>query len=535
MKVLIADDEVKVCRLIEFFVDWESLGMEIVAIVNNGADALEEIKRQKPDIAITDIRMPGYSGLEMIERAKVLSPGIEFIIISGYRHFDYAQQAIRFGVKDYLLKPINQEELVRTLIRMRDEYLHRTEQLSNEEKLRIFERDDIERVRTELFNELIFDIKRPKEELTLQYLNENLHFHFQEGLFQLVIIKVDGLHGNVGQNKEYIKKKIIHLIMSNLKKLCFDLEYLFEDDRCFLVLNYDRNQKHIRAGLKSQISELTLQKDIFKELEVTIGAGATVDSPSEIKKSYKTAVWAVSQRLVEGTNRIIEGMQMTVSSFVETNVFYDFNKMLNDAIEYQDADGIVKSISFLEKQLETKEEVTGHEILLMSKEAMNVYLFGIKNNQLPLDSVGSLFHTFNKEVDTYSSVKEVFTYLSNTMCTSFIKIIEEKRQADTKPIRDAKRYISEHFEKPITLELVSDIVGFNSSYFSLLFKKESGYTFTEYLQKKRMDKAKELLKLSSLSVAAICEAVGYSDVKYFTKSFTKYTNLKPNEYRKLYS
>ena len=113
LKVIIADDEDKVCQLIYGLIDWESLGMEVIGIAHNGLEALEMVKTLEPDLMITDIRMPGYDGLELIERSKEISDTLEFIIISGFRHFEYAQHAIKYGVGDYLLKPIKKEELTR--------------------------------------------------------------------------------------------------------------------------------------------------------------------------------------------------------------------------------------------------------------------------------------------------------------------------------------------------------------------------------------------------------------------------------------
>lgn len=123
IKVIIADDEEKICRLINQLIDWEALDMEVVAIVHNGIDAVKMIETIKPDIVITDIRMPGYNGLEMIENVKQNNIHSEFIIISGYRHFEYAKRAIKFGVKEYLLKPINKLELMSALEGLRKEYL----------------------------------------------------------------------------------------------------------------------------------------------------------------------------------------------------------------------------------------------------------------------------------------------------------------------------------------------------------------------------------------------------------------------------
>lgn len=115
LKVMIADDEERICQLIEALIDCDVLHMEVVGVAHNGLEACALVKKIKPDILITDIRMPGYSGLELIERIKADQAELEIIIISGYAHFAYAQTAIKFGVGDYLLKPINREELTGTL------------------------------------------------------------------------------------------------------------------------------------------------------------------------------------------------------------------------------------------------------------------------------------------------------------------------------------------------------------------------------------------------------------------------------------
>lgn len=140
MKVIIADDEGKICQLIQCLVDWKALDMEVVAVAHNGLQALELIKEHKPDITITDIRMPGCNGLSMIKQARRIVPDMAYIIISGYRDFEYAHKAIQFGVSDYLLKPIDKNELILTLEKMRTAYLEKTEQLTREEKLRNFEK-----------------------------------------------------------------------------------------------------------------------------------------------------------------------------------------------------------------------------------------------------------------------------------------------------------------------------------------------------------------------------------------------------------
>ena len=116
-KVIIADDEKLICRLIEALVDWEKLNMRIAGKAENGLEALQMVRELRPHLLITDIRMPGCDGLDLIRQARELSPDIEIVIISGCAHFEYAQTAIAYGVGNYILKPVNQAELNKTLLK----------------------------------------------------------------------------------------------------------------------------------------------------------------------------------------------------------------------------------------------------------------------------------------------------------------------------------------------------------------------------------------------------------------------------------
>ncbi len=137
IKVIIADDEPRICKLIEKLINWEELEMEVIKVASNGVEALEYIKEFNPDIVITDIRMPGYDGLEIIERTRKFNLDTEFIIISGYSEFEYAKKAINYKVNGYLLKPINKEELENALIEVKDNILKKKtyENLESEYKV----------------------------------------------------------------------------------------------------------------------------------------------------------------------------------------------------------------------------------------------------------------------------------------------------------------------------------------------------------------------------------------------------------------
>ena len=187
IRVLVADDEEKVCQLICKLIHWEELEMKLVGTASNGIGSLQMIEAEHPDLVLTDIRMPGYDGMELLKRARIQNPDMEFIIISGYSHFEYAQTAIRYGVSDYILKPVNEEALNATLQKVRQRYMEHqvlTEKNLEQKKQQVL---DQARVRETLWMNLEY-ARIPQN---MEALNEKYWYHFQEGKFRTFLIQAD--------------------------------------------------------------------------------------------------------------------------------------------------------------------------------------------------------------------------------------------------------------------------------------------------------------------------------------------------------
>jgi two-component system, response regulator YesN len=536
IKVIIADDEENVCQLIRALIDWKSLNMEIAGVAHNGVEALDLVKNLSPDLMITDIRMPGYDGLEMISRAKNIKETLDFIIISGYRHFEYAQNAIKYGVSDYLLKPIKKEDFLTALNKMRERYIQRTEQMSEEERLKKRFKFDVDRLRANLFTERLLKKGVTTQDLTLEKINENDHFSFQPGLFEVCAVKIDcGFEDQYNNTITVLEDKVTQILRSLLKAQCFDMEIYLDDSTAYCILNFSvENKKMVRKQLKLVFDELMVQKSVFEQHEFTIGAGMVVEDVRQLKDSFRAARYAIGQRLLLGTGRLIEGMDVHTEPQREDALLADLNKAMGATLEVLDRDAALSCITALKNRAVT-EKLNGLELLSLVKHTCEMYLTHLRNNQIQMNHGEEFYEKFCIHAGRCSSVDQIFEYLSIMVGESLQVIIEDKKQADTKPIRLAKQYIQQNYMKPVSLEEVGSLVGFNASYFSTLFKKESGSNFMDYLSEMRMNKAKELLRETNLSVAVICEQVGYNDLKNFTKSFKKNIGLNPNEYRKLYS
>ena len=191
LKVLIIDDEEKVCRLIQCLIDWESLGLYIAGICHDGLLALDMVKETSPDIIITDIRMPGCDGLTLIRAAKEFNPGIHFIIISGYGQFDYAQRAIQYGVSDYILKPIKEKDLKATLVSIVEKHQSMESHRQQDEAIRNELNSTQERIKSNFINDLILNPQIIQAFHSIEDINRTYYTNFKESAFTLLCIYLD--------------------------------------------------------------------------------------------------------------------------------------------------------------------------------------------------------------------------------------------------------------------------------------------------------------------------------------------------------
>lgn len=533
MKVLIADDEARVCQLIQNLMDWDALDMTVIGIAHNGIEALDIIRTGAPDLVITDIRMPGCDGLDLISRAKLLDPKIEFIIISGYRHFEYAQSAIKYGVSDYLLKPIKKDELRETLEKMRRKYRLKTEQMSKDELIKIRMENDTKRLRMKFFTDSILGSQPISADPYA--LNEHYHFSFSPGFFIGFIIKIDSENNEMGDAEIQVLSNKVSDIMQKVRDKCFDCALFVSESRIYGVINCAQTQmQEIDRAFRIAMEMLIAQKAAFANINFTVCIGSEQDSPDRLKQSVEEAVTAMGERLTTFGGRIIRFEPEMRGNGCDDKALADLNRAMTAAVEVFDSAKLQAAISAFCERISAN-SCGGAKIFDSVVEAYHRYLILLQNLQMLSDDVAKRFAAFRKGADLCADKNQLFRYFARQAAALIENLAENRENEESRPIRIAKEYIHSNYMNPVTLEQVSGIVGFNASYFSTFFKKKCGVGFLEYLSEVRMNKAKELLRETGKSVAEICETVGYTDIKHFTATFKKATGIKPTEFRKLYS
>ena len=525
MRVLIADDERKVCALIQHIINWELLNMEVIGFAYNGESALQMIKDEKPDIVITDIRMPGLNGLEVIRMAKEINPSIEFIVVSGFKQFDYAKEALQYGVSNYLLKPANRKELTYTLNQIKNRSEKKVEK--EREVKRISE--TAERNKKRLRKDILFQILSNQVEEDWKALNGDYFYGFREGCFQLGVIKIDGIP-NIQKHSQYFINKLEYLL-TTLMTNCHEFEFTLVQGKYVILLNYDpAEEAAVRKNLKLILENLQDQQDIFKGFSVSGSLGNPVGEFVQVFSTLESARVKLNQRLIYGTNRIY---YKEVSAFksVLPEMFNGFREALFNALDIQDTQKVTNLAHDVLREC-LQHEVNGDTALGFYREILEAYILTLKRRNLyEADAIpANLF----LELENFGSLAEVNAFFLKSLLSILKITIARAEENESRPIIEAKNFIEKNFKEPITLEVVSKEVGFSSSYFSAMFKSKTGETFSEYLFRKRMEEAKNQLRDTRHTIAVICDDIGYSDIKHFAKGFKKFTGLTPKDYRKLH-
>lgn len=524
IKVIIVDDEKRILKLIEKLIQWEKLGLQIVGKANDGIEAIDLIKEKKPNIVITDIRMPGYDGLEMIERARNIDENLQFIIISGYEQFEYAKKAIEFGVKDYLLKPINKEKLIKTLINVK-------KHIKKNIDIEIIKKD-VNLIRVSFLNNVLFK-NEGLNNTNIYKINEKYHFSFIEKYFNVVLFKID-YNTKLYSDITVMNTKIVNIIKENLKLGVNECEIITNKNNIYLILNYKLKQLENIEILIQQVHQKIIEYIIgIKNFQVTIAYGSQVEKINDLNISFNSSNSLIEDRILYGKNRIYKYNEVLPIKKEVEDIFYIFFKRFIKYVEMLDYAKI--EYSFMKfKQDISNMPLRGINLKDFFQELFKAYYLVLKNNKFKNNNLNKEHKEIKSIIDNSDSIDGLFSDSLQYLLEDINSITKKSFQNNMIEIIKAKEFIEKNYMENIKLEDVGNYIGFNPSYFSSVFKKETGTSFVEYLSMVRVEKAKELLKESDLKIQDISSMIGYNDSKYFTKTFIKYSGLKPNEYRKLF-
>ena len=543
LKIFLAEDEVIVRETIKRMIPWEELGFELVGEAADGEMALPLLIRQKPDLLITDIKMPFMDGLTLAKLAKKELPELKIVILSGYDDFNYAKQAINIGVEDYLLKPITKNALIERLSEIRSRYEHEKTQKEYYEKFQR-EMQAYEKNSSRDFFEAL--VRGSMDMMEVYKKAEKLGVDIVAEAYNILIFTMNSEEDFSGQKEGYSEWEAETLEMLE--------EFFSGHPSAMLFRSNIFSYGVLLKGQKESIKEITKEcvgkiQGILKRKESKrewfLAVGQPVERLSQIKKSYHTASRAFSQRYLYVENILYyDEMEMMEhrSGQADTNdnaylKKVDVNalnpailqKFLSNGIQ-EEIENFVKDYFYAIGQEPMESLVFRNYVILNVRFSVITFLKG-----LGCDTEG--MEPENTEEILAESGKNIESAIAyaEKMVSQAITIRDQNSGNKNRSIlKTAVDFIESHYmEEEISLNTVANVANVSANHFSALFSQNMGQTFIEYLTSLRMNKAKELLRCTGMRSSEIAGEIGYKDAHYFSYLFKKTQGMTPSDYRKV--
>ena len=543
LKIFLAEDEVIVRETIKRMIPWEELGFELVGEAADGEMALPLLIRQKPDLLITDIKMPFMDGLTLAKLAKKELPELKIVILSGYDDFNYAKQAINIGVEDYLLKPITKNALIERLSEIRSRYEHEKTQKEYYEKFQR-EMQAYEKNSSRDFFEAL--VRGSMDMMEVYKKAEKLGVDIVAEAYNILIFTMNSEEDFSGQKEGYSEWEAESLEMLE--------EFFSGHPSAMLFRSNIFSYGVLLKGQKESIKEITKEcvgkiQGILKRKESKrewfLAVGQPVERLSQIKKSYHTASRAFSQRYLYVENILYyDEMEMMEhrSGQADTNdnaylKKVDVNalnpailqKFLSNGIQ-EETENFVKDYFYAIGQEPMESLVFRNYVILNVRFSVITFLKGLGCDTEGMESE----NTEEILVESGKNIENAIAYAEKMISRAITIRDQNSGNKNRSILKTAVDFIDEHYmDEDISLNTAANVANVSSNHFSALFSQNMGQTFIEYLTSLRMNKAKELLRCTGMRSSEIAGEIGYKDAHYFSYLFKKTQGMTPSDYRKV--
>lgn len=535
IKVFLVEDEMVIRRGIKNSIDWEKEGYIFCGEASDGELAYPMIIKEKPDILITDIRMPFMDGLELCKLVKKELPNIKILILSGYDEFDYAKEAIRLGVTEYLLKPISSGKLLEALNGVSESIRREKEDKDLVRKYMEEMRENTEHEKQKFFEQMIAGNLSMADALET---GKKYEMNLSAGMYNLLLFRF-----TLGEENRK-SGELLGEAGYAIEKLTERLEYVFEFQRgvegwAFLLMADNEEQMSERVKELSKDLEEIMKN--YSTIAYFGGIGQPVARLRELEESFREAERALAARFTMELNRIISVEDIRMAQNVDTlddieiTSFGEIEKtrtMLEKFLNNGAEDEIDEFVDVYINELpeENLKSVLMHQYIIMDAYiVMMSFCEKIEGIEGEMQAQSEELKNSMKTIQTLEEIKNYIRMLLKKII-GVRDTISGRRYSDI--IEIAKDQIRKtYMSDEISLNTIAAEVGMSPSYFSSIFSKEMGKTFVEYLTEIRMDRAKELLMCSSMKTSEIGYEVGYKDPHYFSYIFKKTQNCTPKEFR----
>ncbi len=521
-KAIVADDEAVIRSGIKKLIDWSRLGIEIVGLAEDGIQLEKMIGDILPDVVISDVKMPGQSGLEVLSKVKGSARVPQFIFVSGYGEFAYAKEAMQLGAVDYLLKPVRVEELEDAVQKA---LLHKKTQdtirLFQEEKFRLEEAASLETG------------ANASDGKTMKDILEDHGIDIAGKMFAGICIGIRPDLARQAENNSFERYNLIRFAIYNRISELFEENMegfvVKRDDACLHLLTFFSEEEE---AILYESNLLPIKKRIEEEYQIRllVGIGMPSAYPEQLKNAYRTARYAFDLYYFEERPVIL--FQEIKKSFEESNE--EYNRSVEEvfrSIVARDGEtlkNVSQTLDLISEMFYGNRFATENRCMhftgLIAERLMQYKM--IKKDFYDLQD--SLQEKVEQEV-SFRGVRDVILAYYEDLLSH---INETGKGKDSILIEDIKQYIRDHYMEEMSIGQLADVACVSKNYFSAMFKKETGMNYKAYLTQIRMEAALKLLQETDDRTYEISEKVGYNNVRRFVDAFKQIYSVTPAEYRK---
>lgn len=523
LKALLIDDETNILKNLQIVLPWEEMEIDVIGLAKNGALALEFVAEHRPDLILCDIRMPVMDGIAFLERLREKDEEAEVIMLTGYQEFEYARSVMKYGVREYILKPINYDELSLVVERLSKVIRERKLEKRSEEAR-------LGKAMNLAYEKLLYDVLMDYYSADMACFPYNGELGPDSIRYAVMLADFDDYLHKCRSSNEYERKLWNFAVRNVLQEallpegLRYAVLQMREGEWCILIERKANEAEASKEEMLRWAEMLQCAAADYVKVNLSIGLDTSPAGLRELSRRFKVLQQTV--HLASGKDRSILLARETDEEENNRELLWEPLEQLVSSLKRNERGGVDEA---LHRLMERLQGISGCSIARAEKIAHFIVLHLLRE----MRELDVLTGEEEREIWTIAEqadrVKDMLAIVQR-IATISLDASAGKRTGDVL-MHSAKDYISRNLAHDLGVEELADYLGISASYFSLLFKQHFGSTFVEYLTAERMEMAKSQLLLTNKSVTEIGRSVGYAERRYFTKVFHKITGEIPSEYR----
>lgn len=536
LQLLLVDDEMSVVDTLAVTIPWESIGIGTVHRAYTGSEAINLLNMHEIDIVITDVQMPGIDGLELASHIYTHWKHVKCLLLTAYADFEYAQRAIKHNIQGYMVKPVEDQSLIEqmaAIVAIVQE--ERKNQYSFERAMQTI-RQHLPRLQSDLMNDLLQGKRMPSDKLEeqLQLLEIPL------ALGQKIVMMLVRYRERLSDYNSY-EVSLMEYAISNMATETFSESFdtwYCRDVHEYLVFalipkenGEQDDHEWVSYELKRLANQFQMDVQRYLNMHVSVLSGYTGTFPHDVQQMYNNLLLLFGKRF--GNDKELPVYIADQDELVNISILASLYEppLLIHLMEAGHWDAVEDKLRAIMHELETQWSESSEQLTEAFFSIFTAFSYIAHKSGVSLANVIGSEYGRGKELQPTRTVHHLKEWTTSVLDTFRQNAMKEIRSARTSAVKDAQKFVMMNLSSDPSVQMISDMLGMHPAYLSRLYKLETGENISEFINRKKMERAAQLLKGSTLKIYEISIEVGYQNPNYFIKVFKKHFGTTPQEYR----